>query len=204
KVNPQATAEHLKRISEATTLRDEAKNALEQAKQKQADEALKSIDKYAGERRDTAAGQQVVKPKFNNALQNYLEDGKHKTKEEKYKQALEEESAAFRGAVDGLDKGSAEYQDALKHHNARIAEIKEEHSKGAESAAKKAAREAAKEMEQVGDLINKSAGISPTYNNKLAVLQKVFGEGKITLEQYRAAVEKLIATETDLGKEADK
>ncbi|WP_047243155.1 phage tail tape measure protein [Chromobacterium subtsugae] len=178
--------------------------ALQQGLKQQQDDALKAIDKYTGEKRDSALGHQVVKPKFNNALQNYLEEGKHQTKDEKYKQAVEEENAAFRGAVDGLEQGSAEYQKALAAHNSRIAEMREEHNKGSDTAAKKAAKEAARDMEQVSDLINKSAGISPTYNNKLAVLQKVFGQGKISLDQYRAAVEKLIATETDLGKESDK
>ncbi|KIA81862.1 hypothetical protein QR66_02460 [Chromobacterium piscinae] len=204
KVNPQATAEHLKRISEATKLRDEAKQALEQAKQKQADEALKSIDQYAGERRDTAAGQQVVKPKVSNALQEYLENGKYQTDSEKLKQALEEEAALFRRGVDGLDQGSAEYQDALQKHYARVAKIKKDHSKGEESAAKKAEREAAKDMEQVQDLIRQSTGLSATYNNKLDALNRLFKAGKISVDQYNQALAQLNRTETDRGKEADK
>lgn len=194
----------LEKLDAARGRKLQAEAALREGLKQQQDDALKSIDKYEGEKRDAASGQHVIKPKFNSALQNYLDGGKHQTKDEKYKQALEEEDAGFRGAVDGLEKGSAEYQNALKIHNARVKEIREEHNKGAESAAKKAERQAAKEMEQVNDLIGQSAGISPTYNNKLEVLQKVFGQGKITLDQYRGAVEKLIMTETDLGKEADK
>ncbi|WP_440217149.1 phage tail tape measure protein [Chromobacterium piscinae] len=194
----------LEKLDAARGRKLQAEAALREGLKQQQDDALKSIDKYSGEKRDSALGRQVVKPKFNNALQNYLEEGKHQTKDEKYRQAVEEENAAFRGAVDGLEKGSAEYQKALAAHSARVAEMREEHSKSSDAAAKKAAKEAARDMEQVSDLINKSAGISPTYNNKLAVLQKVFGQGQISLEQYRAAVEKLIATETDLGKESDK
>lgn len=207
KITAEATAEHQRRITAAVKLRDEAKDALAQGLDKESEAALKPLyDKYSGEKK--GAGEGIggprLKAKFDNRLQSYLEDGKHQTKDEKYQQALEEEKLAFQGAVAGLDQGSADYQTALKRHNARTAELKKNHDKEGRSAADKAARQAARDMEQVADLINKSAGISPTYNNKLAVLQKVFGQGKIDIDQYRAAVEKLIMTETDLGKEAEK
>ncbi|OQS32595.1 phage tail tape measure protein [Chromobacterium haemolyticum] len=207
KITAEATAEHQRRITAAVKLRDEARDALAQGLEKESEAALKPLyDKYPGEKK--GAGEGIggprLKAKFDNRLQSYLEDGKHQTKDEKYQQALEEEKLAFQGAVAGLDQGSAEYQNALKRHNARTAELKKNYEKEGRSAADKAARQAERDMEQVSDLINKSAGISPTYNNKLAVLQKVFGQGKIDIDQYRAAVEKLIMTETDLGKEAEK
>lgn len=207
KITAEATAEHQRRITAAVKLRDEARDALAQGLEKESEAALKPLyDKYPGEKK--GAGEGIggprLKAKFDNRLQSYLEDGKHQTKDEKYQQALEEEKLAFQGAVAGLDQGSAEYQNALKRHNARTAELKKNYEKEGRSAADKVARQAERDMEQVSDLINKSAGISPTYNNKLAVLQKVFGQGKIDIDQYRAAVEKLIMTETDLGKEAEK
>lgn len=75
-----------------------------------------------------------------------------------------------------------------------------EHDKAATAAAKNAA----KELEKVNDLIAKANGNQSQYNNNLALLSKFYNAGKISLTDYRAAVEKLIMTETEQGKAAAK
>ncbi len=75
-----------------------------------------------------------------------------------------------------------------------------EHDKAATAAAKNAA----KELEKVNDLIAKANGNQSQYNNNLALLSKFYNAGKISLVDYRAAVEKLIMTETEQGKAAAK
>lgn len=58
------------------------------------------------------------------ALQAYLKNTKHGTKDEKIREDIEAENADFTKATADLDRKSKGYADALKAHQARIAEIK--------------------------------------------------------------------------------
>jgi len=78
-----------------------------------------------------------------------------------------------------------------------------EHAKASTAASREAnkeAREAARELEKVNDLIEKANGNQSQYNNNLALLSKFYKAGKISLTDYRAAVEHLIMKETELGR----
>lgn len=68
--------------------------------------------------------------------------------------------------------------------------------------AAKAAKELASEQAKLNDLLQKGGGFSATYAEKLALLAKY--QSKIPVDEYRAAVEKLILTETEAGKTAAK
>ncbi len=68
--------------------------------------------------------------------------------------------------------------------------------------AAKAAKELASEQAKLNDLLQRGEGFSTTYAEKLALLGKY--QSKIPVDEYRAAVEKLILTETEAGKTAAK
>ena len=68
--------------------------------------------------------------------------------------------------------------------------------------AAKAAKELASEQAKLNDLLQKGEGFSASYAEKLALLAKY--QSKIPVDEYRAAVEKLILTETEAGKTAAK
>ena len=76
---------------------------------------------------------------------------------------------------------------------------------GEDKKSKKAANEAKKlaaEQEKLNDLLQKGSGFSASYAESLALLAKY--QDKIPVEEYRAAVERLILSETDAGKAAKK
>ena len=86
------------------------------------------------------------------------------------------------------------------HETAAGSNGKDKSDKSAEAAAKRAAEERRRYLEDLGDTINQVAGISASYNNELAKLDGMYRAGDLTLEQYVDAVENLIYTQTDLGK----
>lgn len=86
------------------------------------------------------------------------------------------------------------------HETAAGGNGKDKTDKAAEAAAKRAAEERRRYLEDLGDTINQVAGISASYNNELARLNAMYEAGDLTVEQYRDAVENLIYTQTDLGK----
>ena len=61
-----------------------------------------------------------------------------------------------------------------------------------DKANKGAGKEAARDLDHYADILNKVNGLSSSYNNELATLQKLRSQGKITEEQYVQAVEDLI------------
>lgn len=76
---------------------------------------------------------------------------------------------------------------------------------GGDKKGKKAADEAKKlaaEQEKLNNLLQKGSGFSASYAESLALLAKY--QDKIPVEEYRAAVERLILSETDAGKSAKK
>lgn len=76
---------------------------------------------------------------------------------------------------------------------------------GEDKKSKKAADEAKKlasEQEKLNNLLQKGSGFSASYAESLALLAKY--QDKIPVEEYRAAVERLILSETDAGKAAKK
>ena len=76
---------------------------------------------------------------------------------------------------------------------------------GGDKKGKKAADEAKKlaaEQEKLNNLLQKGSGFSASYAESLALLAK--HQDKIPVEEYRAAVERLILSETDAGKAAKK
>ena len=76
---------------------------------------------------------------------------------------------------------------------------------GEDKKSKKAADEAKKlaaEQEKLNDLLQKGSGFSASYAESLALLAK--HQDKIPVEEYRAAVERLILSETNAGKAAKK
>lgn len=76
---------------------------------------------------------------------------------------------------------------------------------GEDKKSKKAADETKKlaaEQEKLNNLLQKGSGFSASYAESLALLAK--HQDKIPVEEYRAAVERLILAETDAGKAAKK
>jgi len=76
---------------------------------------------------------------------------------------------------------------------------------GEDKKSKKAADETKKlaaEQEKLNNLLQKGSGFSASYAESLALLAKY--QSKIPVEEYRAAVERLILSETDAGKAAKK
>jgi len=86
------------------------------------------------------------------------------------------------------------------HETAAVSNGKDKTDKSAEAAAKRAAEERRRYLEDLGDTINQVAGISANYNNELSRLNTMYQAGDLTVEQYRDAVENLIYTQTELGK----
>ena len=75
---------------------------------------------------------------------------------------------------------------------------------GEDKKSKKAADEAKKlaaEQEKLNNLLQKGSGFSASYAESLALLAK--HQDKIPIEEYRAAVERLILSETDAGTGAE-
>lgn len=64
------------------------------------------------------------------------------------------------------------------------------------------AKKLAAEQEKLNNLLQKGSGFSASYAESLALLAK--HQNKIPVEEYRAAVERLILSETDAGKAAKK
>ena len=64
------------------------------------------------------------------------------------------------------------------------------------------AKKLASEQEKLNNLLQKGSGFSASYAESLALLAK--HQDKIPVEEYRAAVERLILSETDAGKAAKK
>lgn len=64
------------------------------------------------------------------------------------------------------------------------------------------AKKLAAEQEKLNNLLQKGSGFSASYAESLALLAKY--QDKIPVEEYRAAVERLILSETDAGKAAKK
>lgn len=76
---------------------------------------------------------------------------------------------------------------------------------GEDKKSKKAAdgaKKLAAEQEKLNNLLQKGSGFSASYAESLALLAK--HQDKIPIEEYRAAVERLILSETDAGKAAKK
>lgn len=126
--------------------------------------------------------------KRNAALQTYLGDTKNAPKAVKIAEDIEAENKAFKAATAEFGKDSAEYAQALKAHNERLAEIRR---KGEEKPPKPPKPRA--EKDELPGLLNELAGLSSTYSRDLAALERAFAGGRIGVDQYREAVEALIA-----------
>lgn len=105
---------------------------------------------------------------------------------------IKTETKAVADAMSGLPDVKAKYPTQL--------DDKDKKKKDKEAA--KAAKELASEQAKLNDLLQKGEGFSTTYAEKLALLAKY--QSKIPVDEYRAAVEKLILTETEAGKTAAK
>lgn len=74
--------------------------------------------------------------------------------------------------------------------------------KGGAGSADKEARALATEQAKLNDLLQKGEGFSASYAESLALLAKY--QNRLPVDQYRTAVERLILTQTDVGKAATK
>lgn len=107
------------------------------------------------------------------------------------------------GLIKTETKAVADAMTALPDVQAKYpTQLDDKDRKKKDKEAAKAAKELASEQAKLNDLLQKGEGFSATYAEKLALLTKY--QSKIPVDEYRAAVEKLILTETEAGKTAAK
>lgn len=136
------------------------------------------------------------------AIDAYASETDRLSKAQQKAADIAKENAAFQRAVAGISKESAEYARAEAVHRQALANIEEKHREKRSGAAA-AAKAAAREEKDLAAALLESVGLSKQYAETLDDLQKLREQGRMTEEQYVAAVEKLIAS-TRFAAEATK
>lgn len=91
----------------------------------------------------------------------------------------------------GVLKNSGKYLSTTLSRD-RLNQFSKVYGEEWDKANKGAGKEAARDLDHYADILNKVNGLSSSYNNELATLQKLRSQGKITEDQYVQAVEDLI------------